>query len=248
MTAERDGVELNPVLGIGTFCTHTLVHAAQCVPIREGFPPAQMSLIGCGVMTGVGAALYTGKVEPGSSVAVFGCGGVGDSIIMGARLAGATKIIAVHLNDCKLAWAEQFGATHLVNASNGDAVEQIKALTDGHDVNFSFEAVGRGETTLQALLARDLAGTCVIVGVAGPDSSMEQVPLGKLFNIGGTIRFSWYGDCLPTRDFPMLAAWYEQGRLDIDRVVTQKIGLNDVEDAFAAMERGETLRSVIMFD
>lgn len=246
MTAESDGVELNPVLGIGTFCTHSLVHAAQCVPVDESLPPAQMSLIGCGVMTGVGAALYTGKVEPGSSVTVFGCGGVGDSIIMGARLAGATTIIAVDLDPQKLEWAEQFGATHLVDASKGDAVEQIKELTGGHGVNFSFEAVGRGETTLQALLARDLAGTCVIVGVAGPDSTMEHVPLGKLFDIGGTIRFSWYGDCLPTRDFPMLAEWYEQGRLDIDRVVTKEIGLDDVEEAFAAMERGETLRSVII--
>ena len=248
MTAEQDGVELNPVLGIGTFCTHTLVHAKQCIPIKEGLPPAQMSLIGCGVMTGVGAALYTGKVEPGSSVAIFGCGGVGDSIIMGAKLAGATTIIAIDIDPKKLEWAESFGATHLVNASEGDPVEKIREITDGNGVNISFEAVGRAETTLQALLARDLAGTCVVVGVAGPDSTMEQVPLGKLFDLGGSLRFSWYGDCLPTRDFPMLASWYEEGKLDLDGVVTQKIGLDDVEDAFEAMERGETLRSVIMFD
>lgn len=248
MTAEKDGIELNPVLGIGTFCTHTLVHAKQCVPVNESLPPAQMSLIGCGVMTGVGAALYTGKVEPGSSVAVFGCGGVGDSIIMGARLAGATTIIAVDLDPRKLDWAKAFGATHLVDASAGNSVEQIREITGGNGVNFSFEAAGREETTMQALLARDLAGTCVVVGVAGPNSTMETVPLGKLFDLGGTIRFSWYGDCLPTRDFPMLADWYEQGRLDIDRVVTRKIGLEDVEEAFEAMERGETLRSVIMFN
>ena len=248
MTAEKDGVELNPVLGIGTFCTHTLVHAKQCIPVREGLPPAQMSLIGCGVMTGVGAALYTAKVEPGSSVAVFGCGGVGDSIIMGAQLAGATTIIAVDIDPKKLEWAKTFGATHVVNAGEGDPVEKIKEITDGNGVGFSFEAVGRAETTLQALLSRDLAGTCVVVGVAGPDSTMEQVPLGKLFDLGGSLRFSWYGDCLPTRDFPMLATWYEQGKLDLDGVVTQKIGLDDVEEAFHAMERGETLRSVIMFD
>ncbi|HEV2127872.1 MAG TPA: zinc-binding dehydrogenase [Thermomicrobiales bacterium] len=248
MTAERDGIELNPVLGLGTFSTHTLVHAGQCVPVREGLPSAQMSLIGCGVMTGVGAALYTGKVEPGSSVAVFGCGGVGDSIIMGSVLAGATAIIAVDVDPKKLEWARGFGATHLVNAMEVDPVEKIKEITGGHGVNFSFEAVGRAETTMQALLARDLAGTCVVVGVAGPGSTIEQVPLGKLFDLGGTIRFSWYGDCLPTRDFPMLASWYEQGRLDLDDVVTKKIALDDVEDAFHAMERGETLRSVIMFD
>jgi S-(hydroxymethyl)mycothiol dehydrogenase len=248
MTAESDGIELNAVLGIGTFCEYTLVHAKQCVPVAEGLPPAQMSLIGCGVMTGVGAAINTAKVEPGSSVAVFGCGGVGDSIIMGARQAGATTIIAVDLDPKKLEWAKDFGATHTVNPNDGDPVEAIKELTGGNGVNFAFEAVGRPDTTLQALLSRDLAGTCVVVGVAGPNAMMDHVPLGKLFDLGGTIRFSWYGDCLPTRDFPTLAAWYEQGRLDLDRVVSRKIGLDDVEEAFAAMERGETLRSVIMFD
>lgn len=248
MTAVKDGIELNPVLGIGTFCTHTLVHSAQCIPVDASQPPAQMSLIGCGVMTGVGAALYTAKVEPGSSVAVFGCGGVGDSIVMGARQAGATTIIAVDLDPKKLEWAKGFGATHLVNASEGDPVEWIKEITGGYGVNFSFEAVGRADTTMQALLSRDLAGTCVVVGVAGPDSTMENVPLGKLFDLGGSIRFSWYGDCLPVRDFPMLADWYQQGRLDLDGVVSRKIGLEDVEEAFEAMHRGETLRSVIMFD
>ncbi|MDQ3613052.1 MAG: zinc-binding dehydrogenase [Chloroflexota bacterium] len=248
MTAVKDGIELNPVLGIGTFCTHTLVHAAQCIPVHESLPPAQMSLIGCGVMTGVGAALYTAKVEPGSSVAVFGCGGVGDSIIMGAKLAGATTIIGVDLDPRKLEWAEGFGATHVINASDGDPVEKIKEITGGFGVYFSFEAAGRADTTMQALLCRDLAGTCVVVGVAGPDSTMENVPLGKLFDLGGSLRFSWYGDCLPTRDFPMLADWYQQGRLDLDGVVSRKIGLDDVEEAFDAMHRGETLRSVIMFD
>lgn len=248
MTAVRDGAELNPVLGIGTFCTHTLVHAKQCIPVDASQPPAQMSLIGCGVMTGVGAALYSAKVEPGSSVSVFGCGGVGDSIIMGARLAGATTIIGVDIDPKKLEWARGFGATHVVNATEGDPVEQIKHMTDGLGVTFSFEAAGRVDTTMQALLSRDLAGTCVVVGVAGPDSTMESVPLGQLFDLGGTIRFSWYGDCLPTRDFPLLADWYQQGRLDLDGVVTRKIGLEDVEEAFEAMHRGETLRSVIMFD
>ena len=248
MTAERDGVELNPVLGIGTFCKYTLVHAEQCVPVSDALPPAQMSLIGCGVMTGVGAAINTAKVEPGSTVAVFGCGGVGDSIIQGAKLAGATTIIAVDIDPQKLQWAEAFGATHLVNAREVDPVERIKELTGGFGVAYAFEAVGHPETTLQAMLSRDLAGVCTVVGVAGPASTMPEVPLGKLYDLGGSIRFSWYGDCLPTRDFPTLADWYAQGRLDLDGVVTQKVGLDDVEEAFAAMERGETLRTVIVFD
>ena len=247
MRAKKDGVELNPVLGIGTFCTHTLVHSHQCVPVNPELPKGQMSLIGCGVMTGIGAALYTAKIEPGSSVAVFGCGGVGDSVIMGARLAGATKIIAIDLDDRKLEWASGFGATHIVNPNAGDPVEQVKALTEGFGVNFAFEAVGRPETTLQTILSRDLAGTAVIIGVGGPGSVIESFPLGTFFDLGGSLRVSWYGDCLPTRDFPMLATWYEQGRLDLDAVVSQTVGLQDVEEAFHAMERGETLRTIIEF-
>ena len=241
----HDGLLLTPVLGIGTFCTHTVVHAKQCVPYDAALPPEQMSLIGCGVMTGVGAALYTADVRPGSSVAVFGCGGVGDSVIMGAKLAGATTIIGVDLDPRKLEWATGFGATHTVDARAGDAVEQVKALTGGHGVNYSFEAVGRPDTTMQAIFCRDLAGTCVIIGVGGPASMMPDLPLGKLFDLGGSLRVSWYGDCLPTRDFPMLAAWYQQGRLDLDGVVTKVIPLEEAEEAFHAMERGETLRSVI---
>lgn len=249
MRAKSDDVELNAVLGIGTFCTHTLVHSRQCVPVNPELPKGQMSLIGCGVMTGIGAALYTAKIEPGSSVAVFGCGGVGDSVIMGARLAGAAKIIAVDIDDKKLEWAKGFGATHTVNPrqGDGDAVEQVKALTDGFGVNFAFEAVGRPDTTLQTILSRDLAGTAVIIGVGGPSSTIENFPLGTFFDLGGSLRISWYGDCLPTRDFPMLATWYEQGRLDLDAVVSRTVSLDEVEEAFHAMERGETLRTIIEF-
>lgn len=248
MHAESDGAVLNPVLGIGTFCTHTLVHAKQCVPVDPALPKAQMSLIGCGVMTGIGAALYTANVEPGSSVAVFGCGGVGDSVIMGSRIAGAATIIAVDLDDRKLEWAKGFGATHLVNPNRGDPVQQVKDLTDGNGANFSFEAVGRADTTLQAITCRDLAGTCTIIGVGGPSSTIENFPLGTFFDLGGSLRVSWYGNCLPTRDFPMLAEWYRQGRLDLDSIVSRTISLDDAEEGFRAMERGETLRSVIALD
>src|SRR5215213_6530147 len=240
-----DGQLLNPVLGIGTFCTHTLVHANQAVPYDPALPAAQMSLIGCGVMTGVGAALYAADVQPGTSAAVFGCGGVGDSVIAGAKLAGATTIIAVDIDPRKLEWAREFGATHTVNPSDGDPVEAIKAITGGYGVNYSFEAVGRPDTTMQAIFSRDLAGTCVIIGVAGPQSTVDELPLGKFLDLGGNLRVSWYGDCLPTRDFPLLAEWYQQGRLDLDRVVTRIISLDEAEEGFHAMERGETLRSVI---
>ncbi len=246
MTTE-DGLTLNPVLGIGTFCTHTLVHAKQAVPYNPELPAPQMSLIGCGVMTGVGAALYAADVQPGSSVAVFGCGGVGDSVIAGAKLAGATTIIAVDVDERKLEWAREFGATHTVNPRDGDPVAKIKELTGGNGVNYSFEAVGRPETWEQALWCRDLAGTCIIIGVAGQNDTLN-LPLAKFFDLGGRLGVSWYGDCLPTRDFPMLASWYEQGKLNLDKVVTRTIPLEETAESFEAMKRGETLRSVIVFE
>jgi S-(hydroxymethyl)mycothiol dehydrogenase len=240
----KDGITLNPVLGIGTFCTHTVVHARQAVVIDQGLPDAQMSLIGCGVMTGIGAALYSAQVKPGRSVAVFGCGGVGDSVIQGARLAGATTIIAVDIDPKKLGWAKEFGATHTVNAREGDPIQRIKEITGGNGVDYSFEAVGRPETIEQALWSRDLAGTCVIIGVPGPGPRLD-LDLQRFFDLGGHTVVSWYGNCLPTRDFPLLANWYQQGQLDLDGIVSRKIRLEEVEDAFHAMERGETLRSVI---
>jgi S-(hydroxymethyl)mycothiol dehydrogenase len=240
-----DGQILNPVLGIGTFCTHTLVHANQAIPYDAALPAAQMSLIGCGVMTGVGAALYAADVQPGTSVAVFGCGGVGDSVISGAKLAGATTIIAVDLDPRKLEWAKSFGATHTVNPADGDPVAQIKALTGGNGVNYSFEAVGIAQTWDQALWCRDLAGTCIMIGVPGPGPKLN-LDLQRFFDLGGKVGVSWYGDCLPTRDFPMLAAWYQQGLLNLDALVSRTIRLEDTEEAFEAMKRGETLRSVII--
>ncbi len=242
-----DGATLKPALGIGTFCTHTLVHAGQAIPYDPRLPAAQMSLIGCGVMTGVGAALYAAEVRPGTSAAVFGCGGVGDSVIQGARLAGATTIIAVDVNPHKLTWAEQFGATHTVNASEVDPIDRIKEITNGYGVNYSFEAVGIPQTIEQALFCRDLAGTCVLIGVRGPGPRLD-LDLQRFFDLGGHFCVSWYGDCLPTRDFPLLAEWYRQGQLKLDEVVTRTIGLEETEEAFAAMRRGETLLSVILFD
>ena len=239
-----DGALLNPVLGIGTFCTHTVVAARQAVPVPAELPPEAMCLIGCGVMTGVGAAIHAAAVKPGTSVAVFGCGGVGTSVIQGARIAGATTIIGVDVDPRKLRWAEELGATHVIDARDGDPVARIKNMTGGHGVNYSFEAVGRPDTLLQALWSRDLAGTCVLIGVPGTGPTMT-LPLQQFFDLGGSLRVTWYGDCLPTRDFPILADWYKSGLLKLDPVVTRVITLDETEDAFDAMQRGETLRSVI---
>jgi S-(hydroxymethyl)mycothiol dehydrogenase len=209
--------------------------------------PARVAgLLGCVVMAGLGAALNTGGVRRGDSVAVIGCGGVGDAAIAGARLAGATTVVGVDVDDRKLAWAEEFGATHTVNSRNEDPVKAIRAVTGGNGADVVIEAVGRPETFKQAFYARDLAGTVVLVGVPDPSMTLE-LPLIDLFSRGGAVKSSWYGDCLPGRDFPMLVDLYRQGRLDLDRFVSETIAADQVERAFERMHRGEVLRSVVLF-
>ncbi|MBJ8341429.1 MULTISPECIES: S-(hydroxymethyl)mycothiol dehydrogenase [Antrihabitans] len=244
MTLE-DGTELSPALGIGAFAEKTLVHEGQCTKVDPTADPAVVGLLGCGVMAGLGAAMNTGNVGRGDSVAVIGCGGVGCGAIAGARLAGATTIIAVDLDPGKLAWATDLGATDTIDASSGDVVEAIQALTDTFGADVVIDAVGRPETWLQAFHARDLAGTVVLVGVPTPDMKLE-LPLIDVFSHGGALKSSWYGDCLPERDFPMLVDLYQQGRLPLDKFVTERIGLADVEAAFATMKKGTVLRSVVV--
>jgi S-(hydroxymethyl)mycothiol dehydrogenase len=243
MTLE-DGTELSPALGIGAFADKTLVAAGQCTKVDPTASPAAVGLLGCGVMAGLGAAINTGNVQRGDSVAVIGCGGVGSAAIAGARLANAAKIIAIDLDDRKLEWAKGMGATHTINAGSGDVVEAIQALTDGNGADVVIDAVGRPETWKQAFYGRDLAGTVVLVGVPTPDMQLE-LPLIDVFGRGGSLKSSWYGDCLPSRDFPMLVDLYQQGRLDLDAFVTETISIDDVEAAFAKMHHGDVLRSVV---
>ena len=239
-----DGTELSPALGIGAFAEKTLVAAGQATKVDDRARPEAAGLLGCGVMAGLGAAMLTGNVGRGDSVAVFGCGGVGDAAIAGARLAGARTIIAVDLDPQKLEWAKDFGATHTVNASSEDPVEAIRALTDGNGADVCIEAVGRPEVMQQAFFARDLAGTLVQVGVPAPDMKID-LPMIEFFGRGGALKPSWYGDCLPSRDFPMLIDLYLQGRLPLDAFVTETIGIGDVEAAFEKMHGGDVLRSVV---
>jgi len=244
MTLE-DGTRLSPALGIGAFADKTLVAAGQCTKVDPKAPPQVAGLLGCGVMAGIGAALNTGGVTRGDTVAVIGCGGVGDAAVAGARLAGARMIIAVDVDDRKLEWAKGFGATDTVNAGTADVVESIRELTGGVGADVVIEAVGRPETYAQAFFARDLAGTVVLVGVPNPTMKIE-LPLIEVFGRGGSLKSSWYGDCLPSRDFPMLIDLFLQGRLPLDRFVSETIGLGDVEKAFEKMHRGEVLRSVVV--
>jgi S-(hydroxymethyl)mycothiol dehydrogenase len=243
MTLE-DGTVLSPALGIGAFVDKTLVAAGQCTKVDPAVPPEVAGLLGCGVMAGLGAAINTAPVTRGDSVAVIGCGGVGDAAILGARLAGARTIIGVDIDPRKLEWARQFGATHVINSRETDPVERIQELTGGNGADVVIEAIGRPETYLQAFYGRDLAGTVVLVGVPTPDMRLEA-PLLDFFGRGGALKSSWYGDCLPERDFPMLTDLYLQGRLPLDKFVSEIIALDQVESAFAKMERGEVLRSVV---
>ncbi|WP_052850231.1 S-(hydroxymethyl)mycothiol dehydrogenase [Streptomyces avicenniae] len=240
-----DGTELSPALGIGAFAEKTLVAAGQCTKVDPAVAPEVAGLLGCGVMAGIGAALNTGAVGRGDSVAVIGCGGVGDAAIAGARLAGAARIIAVDINDAKLATARAMGATHTVNSTADDPVEAIRDLTGGHGADVVIEAVGRPETYRQAFYARDLAGTVVLVGVPTPEMKLE-LPLLDVFGRGGSLKSSWYGDCLPSRDFPMLIDLHLQGRLDLGAFVTETIALDQVEHAFDRMHTGDVLRSVVV--
>lgn len=244
MTLE-DGTELSPALGIGAFIEKTLVAAGQCTKVDPAAPATVAGLLGCGVMAGLGATINTGNVTRGDSVAVIGCGGVGDAAIAGARLAGAHTIIAVDTDQRKLDWAKEFGATHTVLVGDGDVVEQIRGLTGGFGADVVIDAVGRPETWKQAFYGRDLAGTVVLVGVPNPAHTLE-IPLIDIFGRGGALKSSWYGDCLPSRDFPVLTDLFLQGRLPLDRFVSEEIGLADIEAAFEKMHHGEVLRSVVV--
>lgn len=249
------GTELSAALGIGAFAEKTLVAAGQCTKVNESARPAAVGLLGCGVMAGIGAAINTGAVGRGSSVAVIGCGGVGVAAIAGSALAGAHPIIAVDIDPKKLEAATRMGATHTVNSSEVDPVEAVKEICGGggsgaEGADVVIEAVGRPETWKQAFYMRDLAGTVVLVGVPTPDMTLPDLPLIDVFGRGGSLKSSWYGDCLPSRDFPMLVDLYQQGRLDLDAFVTEEIGIDDVEAAFDRMhgapDQPSVLRSVVV--
>jgi S-(hydroxymethyl)mycothiol dehydrogenase len=247
MTLE-DGTELSPALGIGAFAEKTLVASGQCTKVDPQAPATVAGLLGCGLMAGLGAAMNTGGVKRGQSIAVIGCGGVGAAAIAGSRLVGAAKIIAIDVDDRKLQTAKELGATHTINSRDLDhdgVVAAIQDATNGFGADIVVDAVGRPETYKQAFYGRDLAGTVVLVGVPNPEMTLE-LPLIDFFARGGALKSSWYGDCLPSRDFPMLIDLFQQGRLPLDRFVSETIGIDDVEAAFEKMHHGDVLRSVVV--
>jgi S-(hydroxymethyl)mycothiol dehydrogenase len=240
-----DGTPLTPALGIGAFAEKTLVAAGQAVKIDPAARPEAAGLVGCGVMAGWGAAVHTGKVGQGDTVAVIGCGGVGDAAVAGATFAGARQVIAVDLDPAKLDLAQRFGATHVVNAAATDPVEAVRQLTGGLGVDIAIDAVGTSATFRQAFSMRDLAGILVQVGVPDREATIE-LPLIDLFSRGGAVKPSWYGDCLPSRDFPVLIDLYLRGKFDLGGFVTETIGLHEVDSALTKMHDGEVLRSVVV--
>ncbi len=242
-----DGTVLSPALGIGSLAEKTLVAAGQCTRVDPAADPAAAGLLGCGVMAGLGAAINTAAIRYGETVAVFGCGGVGTAAVAGAHLAGARTVVAVDTDARKLETARRFGATHTVDASAADPVAAIRGFTEGFGADVVIEAVGNPSVYEQAFHARDLAGRLVLVGVPNPSMRID-LPMLDVFGRGGALLSSWYGDCLPERDFPMLVDLYLQGRLDLGGFVSERIGLDDVEAAFTAMDQGDILRSVVVMD
>jgi S-(hydroxymethyl)glutathione dehydrogenase/alcohol dehydrogenase len=239
-----DGSPYFCMTGLGTFSSVMTVDEASVVKVETDLPDAQLALIGCGVTTGVGAALNTAKVKPGSSVAVLGCGGVGQAVIQGARIAGAARIIAIDPQPLKQKMAKQLGATDVVDPSKGDPVEQVKALTGGRGVDYAFEVIGLPETMVTTYNLARRGGEVIIVGMARFDAQFSLSAFG-IFYEEKTVRGSKYGSAQVRRDFPRFVELIETGRLDISSMVSKKIKLEEVNDAFRAMEAGEVIRSVI---
>ncbi|GAB3703561.1 S-(hydroxymethyl)mycothiol dehydrogenase [Corynebacterium nasicanis] len=247
-----DGTELTPALGIGAFAEKTLVHEGQCTKVNPEVDPAAAGLLGCGIMAGLGAAVNTAEITRGESVAVFGLGGVGMAAVAGAKLAGATTIIAVDIDPQKLEWAKEFGATHVIDSSqlsgegeDAEVVAQIRDITGGVGTDVAIDAVGIMTTWQQAFYSRDHAGRMVMVGVPNLTSHID-VPAIDFYGRGGSLRPAWYGDCLPERDFPLYVDLHLQDRFPLDKFVSERIELGDVEAAFDTMKSGDVLRSVVI--
>jgi S-(hydroxymethyl)mycothiol dehydrogenase len=246
---KRDGALMSQVLRCGTFSTHTVVHGKAAIKMPQEMPLDKACLIACGVITGVGATFNTAPVFAGARVAVIGCGGVGLSVIQGARLAHAKQIIGIDLSDQKLKWAKDFGATDVINARETDPVAKVRELSDGEGVDFAYEAVGTPDCIEQAVRMLAYAGTATHIGLPESDATVTlnlgDMDTGVYWN-KAKLCVCHAGDTLPSYDFPLMAQLYLQGKLDLDSMVTRKIGLEDVEAAFHEMETGDVIRSVII--
>jgi Zn-dependent alcohol dehydrogenase len=247
---KADDALLSQVLRCGTFSNYTVVHSKAAIKMPAEMPLDKACLIACGVVTGVGAVMNTSPAWPGARIAVIGCGGVGLSVIQGAKLAHAKQIIAVDISPTKLEWATRFGATDVVDARDGDPVARVRELANGEGVDFAYEAVGLPQCIDQAVRMLAYAGTATHIGLPDTGASvtldLADMDTGFYWN-KASLRVCHAGDTLPSYDFPLLAQLYLQGKLDLDGMVTRTITLDDVEDAFHMMETGDVIRSVILF-
>lgn len=238
---------ITPCLNVGSFAEYANLDARNLVPIPDDMPMGPAALIACGVTTGIGAVINTAKVEPGASVAVIGLGGVGLNVVQGAVLAGAARIIAVDLVDYKLELARDFGATHVFNARHGDPVEEVRRLTGGWGADYAFEVIGLPQTITQAYEAIRKGGTAVVVGVAAEDAEVSINAVGMMRS-GKTLLGCNYGSVRPYVDFPRYVDLYQNGRIKLDELISRRFALDEANEAFAAMERGEVARGIISFD
>jgi S-(hydroxymethyl)glutathione dehydrogenase/alcohol dehydrogenase len=241
----RNGEDIGVLGRMGSFAEYVVIPAEQVVPIEQEIDMESLALIGCAVTTGVGAVLNTAKVEPGSTVAVIGCGGVGLNVVQGAAVAGASKIIAVDLLDNKLDYAASFGATHLVNGSNGDAVEQVREIAGG-GVDYAFEVIGNYRTVEQAIKMIRQAGTAVIVGMAPQNQTAGFDPL-LFVQKEARLLGSWYGSVRPRLDFHRFVEMTLAGRLKVKEMITRRYSLDQINEAYDSLGRGEVARSVVTF-
>ncbi|HEX8804379.1 MAG TPA: Zn-dependent alcohol dehydrogenase [Acidimicrobiales bacterium] len=240
-----DAQPLRQMAMCGTFGNYAIVPEISAVKIDDDVDLRYAALIGCGVLTGVGAALNTASIRPGDTVAVLGCGGVGLNVIQGARIAGAERVVAVDMFDSKLKMAEDFGATDLVKADDGDPVAAVVGLAGGRGADVAFEVIGLGPTIEQAIAMTRNGGEAILVGVPALDVTLQLNAALTFLYTTKTVKGCWYGSSNVRRDVPKLIDLYKGGRLKLEELVTREIGVGDVNEAFSAMQAGEVARSLI---
>ncbi len=240
----KDGRDINHFARMACFSQFAVVPQSGAVPVRRDMPLDKACLVGCAVMTGVGAVINTAKVQPGSSVVVIGCGGIGLNVIQGAALAGAERIIAVDMLENKLAFAREFGATDIIDASRTNVIERIHEMTDG-GADYAFEAIGKSQTIAQAYESTGPGGVTTVVGMA-PEDDLVSLNALSIPRTERVIMGSWYGSARPWLDLPKIVDLYLDGKIKIDEMISRTYPLEEINTAYEALENGEVARSVLL--
>jgi alcohol dehydrogenase len=239
-----EGKDIHHHLGVSAFSEYTIVSESSAIPVSKDLPIEKLALFGCAVLVGIGSVINSARMKPGSTAAVFGCGGVGLNVIQGANLAGAKQIIAVDLVESKLSKAKSLGASETVNASTSDPIDEIRKLTAGAGVDYSFEAVGNTQVMAQAFRAIRKGGETILLGVTSPDDQLT-VPSSWLVDDERKIKGCYMGSAVPRRDIPILIDLYVSGRIRLDELVTRRLKLEDVNEGLEALAKSEVARQII---